>query len=206
MRKFALAFATCALCALFLSCAESTSQPTEATINPSVSPLTQPPDKVIERFFESIAESKTEDAVECTLGDALCRRYVQSQIELNDAFKLFGNNAVQHFGEEGKKLQLPSPARLAAQKGAQTPVTVTGSTALWPANPASPMKLVLVGGQWKLDLASSFPSADAVELSNKTFDVISGYMTEIAQDVAGGKFMTIDEVRAELKRRRDMGR
>jgi hypothetical protein len=87
------------------------------------------------------------------------------------------------------------------EKIEEVAVIVSGSSATWPSNPANPMKLVLVNGQWKLDLANSFPSPDVLRSSIETFDAISVYISDVANEVASGKYKTIPEVQQEIKRR-----
>ncbi len=159
------------------------------------------PESVLEKFYLSLANSEKEAALACTTGDPLTEEFIDSQIRLNAAFALFGKNALEKFPEEGQSMQMPSPALLAAKKVSQVPVIVAGTNATWPSNPSSPLRLELTEGQWKINLANSFPSPDLVQQSNKTFDGISSYITDIANEMAAGKYETVAMVRQELKRR-----
>jgi len=190
--------------ALLSGCSNEESAPTDSEPEPSkpkAATATAPPSEVLKKFYRSLAESYYDDAISCTTGDALSREFVESQVRLNIAFQLLGKNSVEHFGDEGKALQKPPPALAPLQEVDRVAVNVSGSTATWPLNPNNPMKLVLIDGEWKFDLAGSFPSPAALRSANRTFDAVAAYISDVANGIAAGEFNTIPEVRQEIKRR-----
>jgi len=180
-------------------------QPTAGLLNPDSSSATAgspvAPEMVIETFYRSLTESNADAAFACTTGDSLSRAFVDSQVRLNLAFALMGKVALERFPEDGVKLQVPPPSLSVLNKIGEVPVTVSGETATWPINPAAPMQLVLVNGQWRMDLEHSFPSAEMLRQSSATFDTIAGYITDVANEVAAGKHATVASVQQEIKRR-----
>ena len=159
------------------------------------------PREVLERFYRAMVDYDAEEAIACTVEDPLASALVKSQASLFRAFKQLGDNCVEYFGDEGKQMQLPNPVLLMLDKLEETEIEISGSTATFPINPKSPMNLVLVDGQWKIDLASSYPSEDMLRFSINTLQSIEAYVSEVAQEVLDGKYETIPEVQKEMKRR-----
>ncbi len=186
---------------LFAGCRDQQMPSPGAQLSTSNGTQLLKPEEVLEKFYQSLAESNENAALACTTGDQLSREFVESQVRLNSAFVLMGRNAIERFPEDGIRLQSPLPALAAMKKIKEIPVAIAGETATWPSNPSAPLKLIQVNGVWKLDLAKSFPSPETLRKSNGTYDTIAGYLTDVANDVAAGKYASVELVQQEVKRR-----
>ena len=69
--------------------------------------------------------------------------------------------------------------------------------------PAVPLKLKKIDGHWKLDLYSSFANPADLKKINRVHGGVANYIGDVATEIAAGKYESVDQVRQELKRRRE---
>lgn len=160
------------------------------------------PEGAIRAFFEAIAAGDATLAQSYLLNPDPVKEWTEVQSSLSLAFKRMATAAVK-FGDEGKSLQTPVPARLAIQKLETVKVEQDGDSAKWPSNPQVPMKLQRVEGHWKLDLHSSFQKPEHLEMMNRVQGRIAKFVDRIAADMESGKLDTVESVRNEMRKERD---
>jgi hypothetical protein len=182
---------------------DATAEPaTKAGPNPRYGDATV--ESTIRSFYVAIAMADR-DTVEYLLDTPNeLQEWIDAQFDITYAFHRFSEAAKSHFGEKGKSLVLPSPALVALTKLKEIKPKEDGDKAEWATNPRIPSKLIRRDGHWKMDILRSFEKPEHMQLLNREMSKTAAYIDAIAEDMENGRFETIEAVRAELKRRKEL--
>jgi hypothetical protein len=129
--------------------------------------------------------------------------WIDAQLEITYAFHRFSEAAKATFGDEGKSLYMPSPFLISLNQLKDNKPKETGDRAEWKTHPRLPTKLLRTDGHWKLDLLRSFEKPDHVLVVAKEMQKTAALVDALAEEMEKGKFESVQQVRAELKRRRE---
>ena len=210
-----LSFVAISLAGFTLGCSEPTPESNDTSNSQGASSgieesaavskyVAESPEDAIKHFFKSLGDGDADAALEVLIAPEKMKDYCRIQAKLNLAFVDLGNAGQQAFGEEGQVFGQGIPAIVALGRLDAVQPVVNGDTATWATNPRAPMTLRRVNGGWRLDLYTSFQSEENVQMTNRVFEGIATYISDVANQMRGGEFDSVAEVQAELRRRRQL--
>ena len=162
------------------------------------------PEAALRTFYEALAKGDANLARRVVVPHDLASEFIDTQVELTEGFLHLGKAGVAQFGEEGKALQPPLPAAAILARIKEVEIVEEGDMATWPYNPERPLKLRKVQNHWKLELHSSFGKPEQMQRFNKLMSRVASYVDEVADGIDAGRFQSVDEVRQEMRRQRNL--
>ena len=177
----------------------------QATSSPSPNPKygDDTPDSTIRSFYTALAMADRETVEYLLATPKGLDGWIDAQLDITYAFHRFSEAAKSHFGDEGKSLYLPSPALLAIKQLKEIKPKESGDKAEWTTNPRLPTKLFRKDGHWKMDILKSFEKPEHIKELSRDLQQTASYIDDIAEKMENGRFDTMEQVRAEMKRRRE---
>lgn len=163
------------------------------------------PESTIRSFYTALAMADRETVDFLLVTPKELREWVDAQLKITYAFQRFSVAAKSQFGDDGKSLFLPSPGLIALNQLKEVKPQEEGDKAQWATNPRLPTKLIRIDGHWKMDLLRSFEKPEHIQLLNREFARTAAYIDAIAQEMESGRYKSLEEVRAEMKRRKESG-
>lgn len=162
------------------------------------------PEAMIRSFYVAIAMADRDTVEYLLVTPNKLQAWIDAQLDITYAFHRFSEAAKSHFGENGTTLVLPSPALVALNKLKEIKPKEDGDKAEWATNPRIPSKLIRQDGHWKMDIFGSFEKPEHMQLLSRELSKTAAYIDAIAEEMESGRYDTVEAVRAELKRRRDL--
>ena len=164
------------------------------------------PESAIRSFYTAIAMADRATIEHILATPKELEEWIDSLLDITYAFHRFSEAAKTQFGEQGKSLYMPSPALLSLKQLKEIKPKESGDEAEWRTNPRLPTKLFRKDGHWKIDISKSFEKPDHIKQIAEEFRKSAECVDAIAEEMENGRYDTIEKVRAELKRRREIGK